>query len=132
MDFHISVGPRIADYLDGPLLIPPACEASVAIPGLFVCNTPVLVRRTAVIMVTVIRTHLGVRREAGQIEFRGIPLTCGDGSTRIPVTAERKQVPFSFQCNPPGFVSDQTARQIAAEISCGFGNGKIGDDEWSA
>jgi hypothetical protein len=67
--------------------------------------------------VTVTRTGPNGRREEDQIEFHGIAVTCG-------------RVPFSFQCTPPGVVSDETARCIADQLSYGFGVGKIGEIEW--
>jgi hypothetical protein len=89
-------------------------------------------RRTALISVTVIRKNLGVRLEAGKIKFAGILIVSADGSTRIPVDAENERIPFSFQCNPPDLVSDESAQRIADELSRGFGMGKVGEVEWRA
>jgi hypothetical protein len=89
-------------------------------------------RRTAVIGVTVIRKDSGLKREVGKIKFHGILIVSADGSTRIPVDDENNRTPFSFQCNPPGLISDEAAQRIADELSRGFGMGKVGEDEWRA
>jgi hypothetical protein len=80
----------------------------------------------------VIRKNLGVRLEAGKIEFHGILIVSADGSTRIPVEDESTRIRFSFQCNPLGLVSDESAHQIADDLSRGFALGKIGEYEWHA
>jgi hypothetical protein len=72
---------------------------------------------TIMLKVTVTRAGPNGIREERQIEFHGIAVTCG-------------RVPFSFQCTPPGVVSDETARRIADDLSCGFGVGEIGGIEW--
>jgi hypothetical protein len=84
-----------------------------------------------VIRVTVIRKDLGKKRKVGEIEFRGIMVASADGPAHIPVDGESNQV-HSYQCNPPGLVSDESAQRIAGDLSRGFDMGKIGEDEWRA
>jgi hypothetical protein len=80
-----------------------------------------------VISVKVIRKDFVARRTAGTIEFRGIMVGSADG---VPVNDEINRIPYSFQCNPRGLVSDESAQCIADELSRGFDKGKIGEIEW--
>jgi hypothetical protein len=84
------------------------------------------------VKVTVTRRELGSRRAVGDIEFRGIMTSNADGSAHVPVDAEGKQIPFSFECKPPGLVLDASARRIADDLSWGIGKGNLSKDEWHA
>jgi hypothetical protein len=44
------------------------------------------------------------------------------------MVASAQRPPLSFQCKPPGFVSEETAQRIADDLSRGFSKGKVGED----
>jgi hypothetical protein len=83
-----------------------------------------LLRRTAMIKVTVIGERAGMWQEVGTIEFHGLAIPKPGGSTRA------SRSPFLFECNPRHIVSHEFALQVANDLSRGLTVGRIDGDEW--
>lgn len=71
-----------------------------------------------------------VRVEAGTVDFRGIRVTRADGTTKIPLDANSRPVPFSSKCNPSGIIREDEALRIAEALFRNEVRGTIDSCEW--
>ena len=84
-------------------------------------------RAKSVRLVTLSRENAPV----ATIAFRGIRVTWPDGSTEVPVDAGECEIPFSYECSPPGILSDtRSLYRIAAALSRNETRGEVDGYQW--
>jgi hypothetical protein len=56
------------------------------------------------------------RARLGTILFRSIVINLPDRATQRPYDDDGNRIPFSFELSPPGFLSDESALDVADEV----------------